>query len=106
VSGIDQRRDGKLANVTEGGSGGVDHGGPHEGRDARPLIVLCHRSVAVLFALYLLLRMLAQLVGDGCRRGQSCQYHGKGTGFWQDRQGNLDIQEIHKHTAINTVIRS
>jgi hypothetical protein len=27
-------------------------------------------------------------------------------GNWEDRRGNLDIQEIHKHTAINTVNRS
>jgi hypothetical protein len=113
VSGIDRRRYGKLAHMADGAALGVDYRGPHEGRDARPVIgMLCHRSAAVLYALYLLLRMLAQLAGDRCRRGRSYQYHrqhrgqyhGKGTGIGKDRRGNLDIQEIHKHTAINTVI--
>jgi hypothetical protein len=42
VSGVDQRRDGKLANLTEGGSRSVDYDGPHEGGDACLLIVLRH----------------------------------------------------------------
>src|ERR1700738_3233202 len=45
------------------------------------------------FALYVLLRMLAQLVGDGCRRGQSCQYHGKGSGFGKIDRPTLTFEK-------------
>ena len=49
VGGVDRGRDGKLADMAEGAAVGVDYRGPHEGRDARPLIgMLCHRPAAVL----------------------------------------------------------
>jgi hypothetical protein len=52
--------------------------------------------------------MLAQLIADWCNPGGPCQDGvntlSKVRRFGKDQQGNLDIQEIHKHTAINTVI--
>jgi hypothetical protein len=72
--------------------------------------MFCHGFAAVLYPLYLLLGMLAQLIAGWRNRVGPCQddvnTRSKVRGFGKDQQGNLDIQEIHKHTAINTVIRS
>ncbi len=47
VGGVDGGGNGDLADMTEGGSLGVDNGRPHEGGDACPLIsVFCHRLAA------------------------------------------------------------
>jgi len=77
VSGVNRTRYGELAHVAEGAALGVDYGGPHESRDACPVIgMLCHRLAAVLYPLYLLPRMLAQLAGDRRRLGLVLKQYG------------------------------
>jgi len=62
---------------------------------------------AVLYPLYLLFGMLAQLAAGAFEPGAVLSIaKPKRWGIGEDRGVNLDIQEIHKHTAINTVIRS
>ena len=74
MSGIDRRSDGKFSDMTDGASLGVDNRGPHEGGDARSMIgVLGHSIRSVLYPLYLLPRMLAQLSADRSDDGRLCQ---------------------------------
>jgi hypothetical protein len=66
VSGVNRGCDGQLPDVAKGGSLGIDHWGPHEGGDTRPLIgVLCHKIGRGAQLIYLLPRMLAQLAPKG-----------------------------------------
>jgi hypothetical protein len=104
MSGVDQRGDGKLPHMAEGAAVGVDYWRPDEGRHARRLLIgmLCHRSAAVLYPTL----PTTPHVSPSCRQSVQTGPDLRNTtpemtGKWQ---GNLDIQEFHKHTAINTVI--
>ena len=106
VSGIDGGGDSKLAHMAEGASLGVDDGGPHEGGDARPLIgMLCHGLGRVPIPTL----PITPHVSPTCRRtGGRVRSVNRANadedGTRGKMAGNLDFQEIHKHTAIIAVI--